>query len=372
MGDIFSGLAKGAGGIAAAPFGLFGAAPNNAFFEAQNAPILNPVNQEQINQGFGQNQDLIRALLGQNALQNQSSVFNQLQGVANGQGPNPALAQHNIMTGQNVANQAALQAGQRGASANPGLIARQIGQQGAQIQQQGAGQSALLQALQQLQALGQLGGMANTQAGQLQSAVQGNTGQLLGGANIGNQANVANTGNMNETNQRMAGVNANNTKEAYGALAKGLSAYGGAGGGSKGLGAVGAMNQGGQVENPKLKNVPSGDRLSTQLYPAHLKAAQDIYHGQSFEGGSFDSGGKVPGKAEVQGDSRTNDQVPALLSPGEFVIPKSIMESENPIAGAAKMIADYQKKNGKGGEGKKRESDFKNALRKAIAGRKTK
>lgn len=35
------------------------------------------------------------------------------------------------------------------------------------------------------------------------------------------------------------------------------------------------------------------------------------------------TGGKVPGKAEVQGDSYSNDKVPAMLSPGEIVVPRS-------------------------------------------------
>lgn len=40
---------------------------------------------------------------------------------------------------------------------------------------------------------------------------------------------------------------------------------------------------------------------------------------------SFAQGGLVPGKASVFGDSARNDTVPALLSPGELVIPRSIV-----------------------------------------------
>jgi hypothetical protein len=353
MGDVFSGL----GGILSAPFNLLGASPNNAGFKATGANVINPVDEGMVRGGFGQNADLIRALQGQNAIQNQSNVFNQLQGVANGQGPNPALAQHNISTGENIQHQAALMAGQRGASANPGLIGRQIGQQGAQIQQQGAGQSALLQALQQLNALGQLGGMAGQQVGQLQNATFGNTEQLLGGAGATNQANVANQSNLNETNQRMAGMNANNTSNLYGGFAKAASA---------GVFPKGKAH-GGEIENPKLAQVPKSDRMSEDLYPSHLRAARDVYGGNSYK-----QGGDVPGQAPVQGDSAKNDLVKTLLSPGEFVIPRSIMQSDNPIAGAAKMIADHQKKSGKGSENKKMEGDFKMALRKAIEGRKKK
>jgi hypothetical protein len=44
-------------------------------------------------------------------------------------------------------------------------------------------------------------------------------------------------------------------------------------------------------------------------------------------------GGGVPGQAKVQGDSPKNDTVPAELSPGEVVLPRSI--SHNPDAAAA-------------------------------------
>jgi hypothetical protein len=35
-------------------------------------------------------------------------------------------------------------------------------------------------------------------------------------------------------------------------------------------------------------------------------------------------GGHVGGHAPVEGDSETNDTVPAMLSPGELVIPRSV------------------------------------------------
>jgi hypothetical protein len=104
-------------------------------------------------------------------IQNQADVYNRLTQVAEGNGPNPALAQLNNATGQNVSNQAALMAGQRGAATNVGLIARQNALQGAQIQQQAAGQGAALQANQQMNAIGQMGGLASQQVGQQAGAV---------------------------------------------------------------------------------------------------------------------------------------------------------------------------------------------------------
>ena len=66
-----------------------------------------------------------------------------LQQQMNGGGPNLAGAQLAQATGQNIAQQAALQAGQRGGAQNVGLMARNIGQQGANIQQQAVGQAAI-------------------------------------------------------------------------------------------------------------------------------------------------------------------------------------------------------------------------------------
>ena len=39
------------------------------------------------------------------------------------------------------------------------------------------------------------------------------------------------------------------------------------------------------------------------------------------------SGGPVPGQAPVPGDSPMNDTVHARLSPGEFVVPRSIVQN---------------------------------------------
>jgi hypothetical protein len=142
----------------------------------------------QTNSNIGQQQALVNALQAQGGVGNQASVMGQQQALANqlaamarGEGPNPAMAQLANTTGQNVANQAALMAGQRGAGANAGLMARQIGQQGAAAQQQAAGQAAAMRAQQQLNAIGALqgqqGAMANL-ASQQVAQQQAGLGQL--------------------------------------------------------------------------------------------------------------------------------------------------------------------------------------------------
>lgn len=48
---------------------------------------------------------------------------------------------------------------------------------------------------------------------------------------------------------------------------------------------------------------------------------------------AFSNGGNVPGNAQKSGDSYANDKVPALLSPGEVVVPRSVID-EGPVAAA--------------------------------------
>jgi len=57
------------------------------------------------------------------------------------------------------------------------------------------------------------------------------------------------------------------------------------------------------------------------------------------------AGAKVPGRAQVQGDHIKNDTQPAVLSPGEIVIPRSIAQHENAPELAAKFVEEL-KKNG--------------------------
>jgi hypothetical protein len=224
--------------------GLFG--NNGTNFQAQSANIVNPTNADQLNQaynqsqtGLNQQQSLIGALQGQNGIGNQSNVFNQQQALSNqlalqaqGGGPNPALAQLNQATGQNVANQAALMASQRGTNSNSGLLARQAAQQGAQIQQQAAGQASVLRAQQQLaaqQGLAQqqanMGNLATNQVGQQANAVQGlnqatqsEQQQLLNTQSNVNQQNVAMTGNVNNANAAIAAKNAEGQQALGGGL----------------------------------------------------------------------------------------------------------------------------------------------------------
>jgi hypothetical protein len=54
----------------------------------------------------------------------------------------------------------------------------------------------------------------------------------------------------------------------------------------------------------------------------------------------------VPGQAKTSGDNLKNDTVPAMLSPGEVVIPRSVMNGKNPAKESAKFVAAILAKKG--------------------------
>lgn len=209
MGSIATGLGFGAAGDS-------GSAGTN--FNASSANIINPVKDGQTDtayanaqSGITQQQAFLNAVGAQGGLANQSQVYNQLQGIANGTGPNPAAAQLAQATGANTANQAALMAGQRGAAQNVGLIARQAAQQGAANQQNSIGQAATLQAQQSLNAVGQAGTIAGQQVTNQQnaltaynSAAQSEQANLFGSLANVNQSATANQQSVNNSNSNVA------------------------------------------------------------------------------------------------------------------------------------------------------------------------
>lgn len=269
---------------------LFGFGSKGSDFQAQGvgqAELLNAAGR--INNARQQQQQFISALANQNPLAQQSNLAQQLLAQSQGAGPNPALAQLANTTGQNIQNQAALMAGAKGVSQNPGLTARNIGQMGAQQQQQAAGQAAALRAQQQLEAQNQLGNIYGQQLGAQQRGVQD-----LSGMDLANQQQMLSM--LSSQNAANAGVAAGNVK-------RGGDIFGGLLGG---IGSALGFAEGGVV--------PQVGTSSLARFAAMSK------------------GGHVPGKATVKGDSEKNDTVPALLSPGEVVIPRSKVKDPHKVA----------------------------------------
>jgi hypothetical protein len=276
------------------------------------------------------------------------------------------------------------------------------------------------------------GQQVNNQMGAVQglnSDVQNNQGQVLGAINAQNQANISNVSQQNTANEAIAAGNAKTQNAAIGGAASGLGAMasgmtntalkpsgttstsgsgtvtppntaGGVPTQPTGVAAPAGGAYGGMVENKKLAQVPTGDRFPASdlrphqgygnggfggggyatggsILPSHLSDIANIYHTGQFQslayggmagGGLMRHGGHVPGQAKVSGDSPVNDTVKTRLSPGEAVIPKSVMESADPASGAAQFVAAL----GKQDKHLPPENDFKKALAGAIKNRKKK
>lgn len=375
-----------------------------ANFDAQGTNIQQPATVDQANQlygqaqsGIGQQQQFANALAAQGGIGNQSNVFNQQQQLANqlgqqaqGEGPNPALAQLANTTGQNVAQQAALMAGQRGAGANAGLMARQIGQQGAATQQNAAGQAAVLKAQQQLAAQQQLqqqqnmmAGLSTQQIGQqaqgiqgLNQATQGLQGNILGAIGAQNNANVGMQSNINSANagvqQQVAKSQGDMAKSIFDSAGKGMGmlamADGGEipgnsapvapplaeekeeGGGMPPFAMLALLAQGGQIPIPSVMHYRTEGQHTAGKY---AEGGPVSYVGQMVHkarGGAINgeryahSKTKVPGKASHPGDTTKNDTVPAMLSPGEIIIPRSAASDPGKAAAFAKSVAMKSKR----------------------------
>lgn len=250
--------------------GFAGGAAGTGFASPQQAAIQTPTTSEQAKTSYdanqkalAQQQGLLDALKQQNGLQNQSDVYNQLQGVANGTGPNPAQAMLNQATAANTANQAAMMAGQRGSSANPALIARQAAMQGAANQQNAAGQGATMQAQQSMNALQGMGNLANTQTanqigatGAMTSAQQAEQSNLLNAIAQQNNAKVGMQSNINNVNGQLANTQLQGQQAMIGGAMQGI------GGGVSSL--MGA--EGGEVKENSFEP-PMSEHESTDQGP---------------------------------------------------------------------------------------------------------
>lgn len=253
------------GGIA----GLLGSA-GGAGGTGFNTP--SGTNGAQINQAYTQSQN---ALTNQNALANtltpqaatavnaQNVLAGQFANQALGQGPNVATNVLNQATAGNVANQAALMAGQRGAGSNPALIARQAAQQGAATQQQAVGQAATMQAQQQIAAEQAGAQLAGNQIAQTQGATTANTQANQGEQGILQGANTA--------NNNIQGQLANTTMQGQQGLIGGVL---------NGVGGALGLAQGGEVHAKKLDFVHKMTKLGLE------------HHGQP--PALYSDGGQVP------------------------------------------------------------------------------
>lgn len=287
---------------------------------AQYKQVQNDLTQQrQFAQTLGRTDD--------NAARYQARLLNALQQQAMGDPNSPLAIQMATQTGANTANQAALMAGQRGTSGNAGLLARQAAMVGAQNQQQQVGQNAAMQLASQ-QALGQqAGNMLAQRQNALNSLQQGSlglSGQALGQAQAQNAAQQqAYNSDLQFGGQILGGL----ASGAASALAGGFT-----GGANPGTGGV---NPGGGGM-PKMAPFAHGGQVQEEPVESLSQAFM-----------AFDSGGYVPGQAQHAGDTLKNDTVPAMLSPGEIVIPRSIVQGKDAAKKAADFVAAVLAKKGK-------------------------
>lgn len=228
----------------------------------------------------------------QGALSGTQGLVNSLQYQAAGGGPNLAALQYQQNAEQNAASAASAAASRQGLT--PAQAARMIGESQAAANAGNAMASAQLRGQQQLSAQEQLAGALGMQgqigagmtgAGQ---SLYGTAGQLALGQNLqGLQAQEANQNNLTQLQlgaMRAATENANQIPGLIGGISSGV-------GSALGMAAMAA------------------------------------------------SGGQIPGHPQVPGDSPVNDQEPALLSPGEIVIPRSIALHPNAPELSAHFVA---------------------------------
>lgn len=161
----------------------------------------------------------------QNQMQ-QQQLADQYGQQAMGHGPNPAQAALNQNTGNNVAAQNALMAGQRGAGANAGMMARQAGQAGAGVRQSAIAQAATLQAQQSLAAQQQQAALFGQMGAQNIAEQQANTQMFsaaTGAQNAQNAGQIQNYGQMQGINSTIAQNNANAVNQTTGGILGGAA-----------------------------------------------------------------------------------------------------------------------------------------------------
>lgn len=289
------------------------------------------------------NQDAARNLAGQRGAIDQQA---QARGVAPGL-LQAALSQQNAGQGAQDAHMAALNAQGNNyqqalqALASQGNLGSSLqGQQNAQANTIGQAQNAM----QQFNAANQQNASA-ANAGYQQQANSQNTQNA-------NQAGAANTGLSNQRTQYNAQVpetvfnNQLNKAQAiagqYGNIANTATQQGQQNAGIfSGLLGAGATALGGPSagmaagSNGGYGMAPPGYANTQQYAPQGPGQSLNYAHGgmthgpQCMCGGGMcmKSGGQVPGRAQVPGDSEKNDTVHANLSPGEVVIPRSMVQS---------------------------------------------
>lgn len=281
----------------------------------------------------------------------EQEYISKLQEMAYGQAPSAAQKQLQAGLGHATAQSQALAASQRGIS--PALAARLGAMSQAGMLQQTNQDAGIMRAQEQQNAMGMLGnemqsvrtgqmGLANLQSNAAEANQQRRTG-FYGGLLKGASGMFAGGGGGMYNGGMVASPDVGGD---YGSFAGNENAVG-AGGMSSGMRqklsvAFGGMGQsmmnssGGMSPQSTMPNI-----MTIQSQPMGMsRAGQYMNRGGFYDGGIIDvtPGGKVPGRAEVAGDSPKNDTVITKTSPGEIVIPRTIVNGPNAPEAAAEFV----------------------------------
>ena len=337
----------------------------------------------------------------------QQSLADALRARAEGRG-GPSLAELQLQQTleQNQRQAAGALAGVRGM--NPALAQRLLLNQQAGLSQQAAGQGAVLRAQEQLSAQQALGQQLATMRG-AETGMYGSAGGFgLGQEKLGveteearkqRELDIAKANQAAELERQKIQQGANAIYNKGTDPLEGAEGLGkGAGGAMTGYAALGgeeaaaaapaaaaavAAAHGGIIKMPKASIIAAHEKAK-----AALKAGSFKEYGDRAENVAYATMMKQQQKSRKMSaggeleklDNKKNDKIPALLSEGEAVIPRSIMASEDPPSKAAAFIKALQEK--KSPKAAKKEAlDGKLALRhlkdlenriKALEGKKKK
>lgn len=297
-GAAFGPWGAGIGGIAGGLLGLFGGDDDLG---------ANPYHQKEADlaeTGYGGMIAGANRDVNSNYGQQQGYVDMLRQQATGAGGPSPAQMMLRQATQDNISGGASMIASQRGL--NPALAARMGVDATSAANQRAAGQGALLGAQEQLATRGLLGQALGQQGSQALGRF-GTAGSLQ---NTQNANRIANAGMAGSINAGVAGQNAQTDANFWGGL---LNAGGAAI--AKGFG-------GGPALAPTGGSGPgfTGEEGWT---------AKNI---------NFADGGEV--------DDEENDTVPAMLSPGEIVLPVSVAQSADAPDQAKAFVEAIRRKSG--------------------------
>ena len=279
---------------------------------------------------------------GQRIGEQQQRLARALQERAEGRAPSIAQMQlAQALEQQGAATQAQL-ASARGLS--PAMAQRLALEARGQAAQAAAAQAAILRTQEQQASQALLGQ-------QLAAMLQGRQLSAQEAAQLGGQAAEAGYRQQQLEQQRLMAEQAlqqaqqqrmtKGVATGAGALLGGLAGtflvpgVGTAAGAQIGAGLGGALAGGGDEGSSKLlsSGLEAAGKASAAPGPAVAKPAR---------GGEMKS--MVPGNAKFKGDTRSNDTVPALLSPGEIVLPRSVAQDEDAPEKAKKFVDAIKKR----------------------------